>query len=162
MMALFLLVVLSIQALVLSTQGQEAFNNLSEDFKKGVNLALEKLSTHAGVQHHFLFFRSITQSDINPGFDVRYIYHHFLLKPTHCPKGTTESTGCHFRNDRPPIDCAVCYKTFGGNIEVEPRPYVHCIHKPSLTEEMKTLRIKQCNIIGYGSGTPTLLASRGD
>lgn len=161
-MALFLLFFLSVQALVLSCYGQDAYNHLSEDYKKGVNLALEKLSTHAGVQHHFLFFRSITKSDIEPGFDVKYIYHHFVLKPTSCAKGTTDSSACHFRNDRPSIDCAVCYKTFGGNIEAEPKPYVHCIHKPSLTEEMRNLRIQQCNMIGYGSGTPTLLASRGD
>uniref|UniRef100_A0A8C6U4R9 Retinoic acid receptor responder protein 2 n=1 Tax=Neogobius melanostomus TaxID=47308 RepID=A0A8C6U4R9_9GOBI len=161
-MALFWLVLLSVQALVLSSHGHDAYNHLPEDYKKGVNLALAKLSTHSGVQHHFLFFRSITKSDIEPGFDVKYIYHHFLLKPTSCAKGTTDSSACHFRNDRPVIDCAVCYKTFGGNIEAEPKPYVHCVHKPSLTEEMKGLRIDQCNIIGYGSGAPTLLASRVD
>ena len=29
-----------------------------------------------------------------------YIYHHFYLKATNCPKGTVDSTGCQFRNDR--------------------------------------------------------------
>lgn len=35
---------------------------------------------------------------------------------------------------QPLIDCAVCYKTFGGAIETQPKPYVHCVHKPTLTE----------------------------
>lgn len=35
---------------------------------------------------------------------------------------------------QPLIDCAICYKTFAGKIEKEPKPYVHCLHKPALTE----------------------------
>ena len=38
---------------------------------------------------------------------------------------------CFFQ---PLIDCAVCYKTFAGEIERDPKPYVHCVHKPALTE----------------------------
>lgn len=107
------------------------------------------------------------------GFNVNYVYHHFYLKATKCPKGTVDSAACQYRNDRvsfafwfwaasvelcnggtvraplcpnlslvfclcafmqPLIDCAVCYKMYGGNIEQEPKPYVHCIHKPALTE----------------------------
>lgn len=104
-----------------------------------------------------------------------YIYHHFYLKATNCPKGTVDSTGCQFRNDRvsyvwffellfaelvkkksgiwkgeepalthvffclcafmqPLIDCTVCYKTYRDQIEQEPKPYVHCVHKMALTQ----------------------------
>lgn len=161
-MAVLLLFLLSVQGLLLSTDAQESYSRLSETYKKGVDLALHKLHSHKGILHHFLFFRSITQSDIQPGFDVSYIYHHFYLKATSCPKEAHDSTACTFRNDRPLIDCAVCYKTYGENIEPEPQPYVHCIHKPTLTEEMKTERINRCNDIGYNSGAPTLLATTGD
>ncbi|XP_078018875.1 uncharacterized protein LOC144458917 [Epinephelus lanceolatus] len=160
MAALFLLL-FSAGALLVSSNAQEAYNQLPETYRKGVDLALEKLSAHAAIQHHFLFFRSVTKSEIEPGFDVSYIYHHFYLKATKCQKGTVDSTGCQFRNDRPLIDCAVCYKTFRGEIEQEPKPYVHCIHKPTLTEEMKTARVNHCNTLGYSSGSLTLLASTG-
>eukprot|EP00064_Thunnus_orientalis_P009671 superscaffoldBa00001242_g9696 len=160
-MAALSLLLFTFGAFFVSANAQEAYKKLPETYKKGVDLALEKLNSHAGVQNHFLFFRSIAQSDIEPGFDVTYIYHHFYLKATKCPKGTVDSTGCQFRNDRPLIDCAVCYKTFGGNIEQEPIPYVHCVHKPALTEEMKDSRVEHCNRMGYSSGAPTLLASTG-
>ena len=101
---------------------------------------------------------------------------------------------------QPLIDCAICYKTFRGEIEQEPQPYVHCVHKPALTEvslftgrslflndhtakteynflnlfsdffhfsfcsewqEMKAGRVDRCNTMGYSSGAPTLLTSKG-
>ncbi|KAK5878120.1 hypothetical protein CesoFtcFv8_025558 [Champsocephalus esox] len=160
-MAVFLLLLVSSGVLFFSSNAQGAYEKLPENYKKGVDLALEKLDSHAGIQHHFLFFRSITKSDISPGFDVTYVYHHFYLKATKCPKGTVDSTACQFRNDRPLIDCAVCYKTFREEIEQEPKPYVHCVHKPALTEDMKTTRLNHCNTMGYSSGAPTLLASTG-
>ncbi|XP_042366717.1 uncharacterized protein si:ch1073-406l10.2 [Plectropomus leopardus] len=158
-MAALLLLLFSAGALFLSSDAQEAYNQLPETYRKGVDLALEKLNSHVGIQHHFLFFRSVSKSDIEPGFDVSYIYHHFYLKATKCAKGTVDSASCQFRNDRPLIDCAICYKMFGGEIEQEPKPYVHCVHKPALTEEMKTTRVNHCNMLGYSSGSPTLLAS---
>uniref|UniRef100_A0A3B4YSF5 Retinoic acid receptor responder protein 2 n=1 Tax=Seriola lalandi dorsalis TaxID=1841481 RepID=A0A3B4YSF5_SERLL len=160
-MAALLLLLLSVGALFFSSNAQEAYNRLPETYKKGVDLALEKLNSHAGIQHHFLFFRSVSKSDIESGFDVSYIYHHFLLKATKCPKGTVDSTACKFRTDRPLVDCAVCYKMFGGEIEQLPKPYIHCIHRPALTEEMNVERINHCNRMGYSSGAPTLLASMG-
>uniref|UniRef100_A0A4W6FB44 Retinoic acid receptor responder protein 2 n=1 Tax=Lates calcarifer TaxID=8187 RepID=A0A4W6FB44_LATCA len=160
-MAALLLLLLSVGALFISSNSQESYNSLPETFRKGVDLALERLNSHTGIQHHFLYFRSITKSDIEPGFDVSYIYHHFYLKATKCQKGTVDSTSCQFRNDRPLIDCAVCYKTFQGEIEADPKPYVHCIHKPALTEEMKADRVEHCNRMAYSSGAPTLLASLG-
>lgn len=35
---------------------------------------------------------------------------------------------------QPLIDCAVCYKTYRDQIEQEPKPYVHCVHKTALTQ----------------------------
>lgn len=39
-----------------------------------------------------------------------------------------------FLSYQPMIDCAICYKTFKGEIQVEPKPYIHCVHKPTLTK----------------------------
>ncbi|KAF7667988.1 hypothetical protein LDENG_00037540 [Lucifuga dentata] len=158
-MAALLLFLLSSGALLSSGHAQEAYSKLADTYRKGVDLALLKLNSHAGIQHHFLYFRSIVKSDIESGFNLSYIYHHFYLKATKCPKGTVDGTACQFRNDRPLIDCAVCYKTFNGGIEPEPKPYIHCVHKPALTEEMKAARVDHCNTMGYSSGAPTLLAS---
>ncbi|XP_034428612.1 uncharacterized protein LOC117754067 [Hippoglossus hippoglossus] len=161
MAALLLLLLSSVGALFLASDAQEAYDKLPQTYRGGVDLALEKINSHAGIQQHFLYFRSVTKSDIEPGFDVSYIYHHFYLKATKCQRGTVDSSACRFRNDRPLVDCAVCYKTFREEIEQEPKPYVHCIHKPALTEEMKVGRVEHCNRMGYSSGAPTLLASTG-
>ncbi|KAE8279740.1 hypothetical protein D5F01_LYC21869 [Larimichthys crocea] len=163
-MAASFLLLFIVGALFVSSNAQENGDNykqLPETFKKGVDLALENLHSHAAIQHHFLFFRSLTKSDIEAGFDVKYIFHHFYLKATNCQKGTADLTACQFRNNRPLIDCAVCYKTFREEIEQDPKPYIHCIHKTSLTQEMKAARQQHCNNMGYSSGATTLLASTG-
>lgn len=108
---------------------------------------------------------------LQPGFGVAYIFHHFYLKATTCPRGTTDTSGCQLRNDRvslppfllllrccyfsqdlsrlalrlplcvqPLIDCAVCYKTLRDQIEPDPRPYVHCVHKTALTQVLPSLQ----------------------
>uniref|UniRef100_A0A667ZYM5 Retinoic acid receptor responder protein 2 n=1 Tax=Myripristis murdjan TaxID=586833 RepID=A0A667ZYM5_9TELE len=158
-MAALLLLLLGAGVALVSANGQEAYNQLPDAYRKGVDLATENLNSHVGIRHHFLFFRSLVKSDIEPGFDVSYIYHHFYLKATKCSKGTVDSSQCAFRDDRPLIDCAVCYKTYAGEIEQEPKPYIHCVHKPVLTEDMKVARVEHCNNMGYSSGAPTLLAS---
>ncbi|XP_039982319.1 uncharacterized protein zgc:195173 [Xiphias gladius] len=147
-------------AALYSAKAQGPHNELPDNYKKGVDLALMQLNSHAGVHHHFRFLRSVDRSEIEGGFNVRYLYHHFHLKPTRCAKGTTEPNPqrCPFRNDRPLMDCAVCYKTAADEIEASPKPYVHCIQKPRLTEEMKTTRMEHCKKMSYNSGAPTLLA----
>lgn len=138
---------------------QENYNQLPDDYKKGVDLALQELNSHAGVKHHFLFVRSLAKSDIESGFRVKYLYHNFYLKPTKCAKGTAEvdSQKCPFRNDRPLMNCAVCYKTFADQIENEPKPYVDCVLKPKLTAEIKASRVDRCNKMSYSSGSATTL-----
>uniref|UniRef100_A0A4W4EBN8 Retinoic acid receptor responder protein 2 n=1 Tax=Electrophorus electricus TaxID=8005 RepID=A0A4W4EBN8_ELEEL len=163
-MAEWLHVVVFIAAVFLSSsEGLNDFDKLSDSYKKGVELAIEQVNSHAGVQQHFLFFKSLKQSSIEAGFEVSYFYHHFYLKATKCSRGTenANSKKCAFRNDRPLIDCAMCYKTYREKIEEEPKPFVHCVHRPALTEEMKNTRVEHCNKMGYGSGSPTLLASTG-
>uniref|UniRef100_A0A674B4N8 Retinoic acid receptor responder protein 2 n=1 Tax=Salmo trutta TaxID=8032 RepID=A0A674B4N8_SALTR len=160
-MAALLLLLFSAGVLLPSIEAQEAYSKLPDKYRKGVDLALQQLNSHSGVQHHYLFFKSLLKSDIEPGFDVSYIYHNFYLKATKCVKGTVDARNCKFRDDRPLIDCAICYKTFAGKIEKEPKPYVHCLHKPALTEDMKTTRVDHCNTMSYQSGDATILASKG-
>ncbi|XP_061821271.1 uncharacterized protein [Nerophis lumbriciformis] len=160
-MAALLLLLLSAGALCTCADAQEAYSNLPETLKKGVDLSLEKLNAHTGIQNHFLFLRSVTQSNVEAGFDVVYIYHHFYLKATRCQKGTVDPAGCHFRNDVPMIDCAICYKTFQGEIEQEPKPYLNCLHKPAVTAEVKVSRVEHCNRLAYSIGATNLLASIG-
>lgn len=64
-MAALLLLLFSVGALLSSSNAEENnYNRLNQSFKKGVDLALEKLNSHAGIQHHFVFFRSLLLSDI--------------------------------------------------------------------------------------------------
>lgn len=159
-MAAGLVLLVCAGAVLYSAKAQDPYNELPDSYKKGVDLALEQLNSHTGVHHHFRFLRSLEKSEIESGFGVRYLYHHFYLKPTRCAKGTTESNPqrCPFRNDRPLMDCAVCYKTADDLIELSTRPYIHCIQKPRLTEEMRTTRTEHCRKMSYNSGAPTLLA----
>lgn len=64
MAAVPLLLLLSFGALFFSANAQDAYEKLPEDYKKGVDLALEKLNALSGIQSHFLFFRSLAQSNI--------------------------------------------------------------------------------------------------
>ncbi|KAM9713183.1 uncharacterized protein ACNS7B_023476 [Menidia menidia] len=160
-MAAGLLFLLCSAALLYSAAAQDPYNELPAIQKKGVDLALEQLTSHPGVQHHFRFWKSLDKSEIEGGFKVKYLYHHFSLKPTRCAKGTAASSGlrCQPRNDRPLMDCAVCYKTLSDEIDPSTSPYVHCIQRPRLTQEMRTTRLEHCRKMSYNSGAPTLLAS---
>ncbi|KAJ8272705.1 hypothetical protein GJAV_G00092440 [Gymnothorax javanicus] len=159
---LFLLLIIG--ACASSTAGQAAYDQLPAVYKKGVDLALEQLKSHTSISHLFLFFKSLTKKDEESGFNVNYIYHNFHLKATKCAKDTTNPDPklCPFRNDRPLIDCAVCYKTLSGEVETEPKPYVNCVHKPALTEDMKTKRAERCEKMNFNSGAVTLLGITGE
>lgn len=43
---------------------------------------------------------------------------------------------------QPLIDCMTCYKTYLDVIQENPKPYIHCIHKPALTKVNITKRAK--------------------
>ncbi|CAL8398862.1 unnamed protein product [Arctogadus glacialis] len=160
-MCVLLWVVLAIGVLLCPAQASDGYSRLDQSSRAGVDLVVQQLHAHVGVQAHFLFFRSVEKFDIEAGFGARHILHHFLLKPTTCAKGTTPATAetCPFRNDRPLMDCTVCYKMFRDEIEAEPKPYVHCIQKPKLTQMMKQTRRDHCRRMSYTRGAPTLLAS---
>ncbi|XP_059182608.1 uncharacterized protein LOC131961751 isoform X2 [Centropristis striata] len=153
-MAAGLLLLVCAGAVLYSAGAQDSYDGLPNYQKKGVDLALEQLNTHAGVHHHFRFLRSLEKSSIESGYVVRYLYHHFYLKPTRCAKGTTDSNPqtCPFRNDRPLMDCAACYETTGDKIELNPTPYVHCIQKPRLTQEIRTARTDHCRKMASNAG----------
>ncbi|KAM8881200.1 uncharacterized protein ACB058_001440 [Synchiropus picturatus] len=154
------LVLLCVGALLGWARSQDPYSQLPDTYKLGVDLALENLHSLEGVQHHFRFLRTLKKSDISSGFGVTYYFHHFYLKPTRCPRGTgfSEPERCPFRNDRPLMDCAVCYKVSADQMEASPKPYVHCIQRPRLTEEIKSSRTDHCRKLNYNSGAPTLLA----
>lgn len=158
-MAARLLLLICAGALLLPAEAQSSYDQLSDSYKKGVDLALEQLRSHSKVVHHFRFLRSVDKSEHDAGFGESVLYHHFYLKPTRCDKGTTlDPERCAFRNDRPLMDCAVCYKMASGQMEAEPEPYVHCIQKPRLTQEMKTKRLNIFKRMRYITGAATTLA----
>lgn len=160
MSSVLLLLLICAGALLSSAGAQDAYDLLPDHYKKGVDLALDHLSFFSGVHHHFRFFRSVDKSDVQSGFNQAYVYHHFYLKPTRCAKGTPVSNlhRCSFRNDRPQMDCAVCFRTDADEIAPNPKPYVHCIQKPRLTQEMRVVRWEHCSKHNYNSGSATLLA----
>ena len=72
-----------------------------------------------------------------------------------------EPAGCDwfgvFVSVQPLIDCAVCYKTYDGVVEASPKPYVHCIHRPALTEVSALgLTFTRCSHIQTSSYRMTL------
>ncbi|KAK9527588.1 hypothetical protein VZT92_014136 [Zoarces viviparus] len=162
-MAAGLLLLVCAGAVLYSAQAQDPYDGLPGDYKKGVDLALEQLNTRTRVHHRVRFFRTMGKSDIESGFGGKYVSHHFYLKPTRCAKGSTVSNAqtCPFRNDRPLIDCAVCYKTAADQIESFPKPYVHCIQKPRLTEDTRTARREHCRNMSYNPGGRTIMGMRG-
>lgn len=46
------------------SEAQNEFTKLPESYRKGVRLAEKQVNSHNGVQHHFLFFKSLKQSNI--------------------------------------------------------------------------------------------------
>ncbi|KAG5841830.1 hypothetical protein ANANG_G00171140 [Anguilla anguilla] len=97
---LFLL--LTVGVCVSLSEGQAAYDQLPDLYKKGVDLALVQLKSHTSIPHHFLFFKSLTTSDVEAGHSVTYIRHNFYFKPTKCSKDTADPDPkrCPFRNDR--------------------------------------------------------------
>uniref|UniRef100_A0A3B3T7L0 Retinoic acid receptor responder protein 2 n=1 Tax=Paramormyrops kingsleyae TaxID=1676925 RepID=A0A3B3T7L0_9TELE len=162
-MEFVLLIALFVPALLAAPEGEKAYNKLSKPYRDGVDLAVQQVNSHSKIQQYFFFFKSMAKTESESGFGVNYIYHNFYLKPTTCTKSTQNASpkNCPFRNDRPMIDCAVCYRTVLGVIDNDPNPYIHCIHKPSLSKEMIQKRAEHYRQMTYSHGAPTLLASKG-
>lgn len=70
MAAGLLLLVCAAGAVLYSAQAQDPYNQLPDNYKKGVDLALEQLNSHAGVHHHFRFLRSLEKSDIEVNLEI--------------------------------------------------------------------------------------------
>uniref|UniRef100_A0A665UAN3 Retinoic acid receptor responder protein 2 n=1 Tax=Echeneis naucrates TaxID=173247 RepID=A0A665UAN3_ECHNA len=159
-MAAGLLVLVCAGAVLLSAEAQEPYEDLPESYRQGVDLALEQLNSHAGVRFHLRFLKSLEKREIEHGFRVKYLYHRFHLRPTSCPKNTPDPNPqrCPFNKNRPLMDCAVCYKTIADQMEATPKPYVHCIQRPRLTQDMIRMREEQFSKMHYKTGAPTLLA----
>lgn len=62
MATLFLFVLLGC---LWSAGAQAELKKLSDGYKAGAELAMEQVNTHPGVQQHFLFFKSLKQSEVD-------------------------------------------------------------------------------------------------
>uniref|UniRef100_A0A8C6U6A3 Retinoic acid receptor responder protein 2 n=1 Tax=Neogobius melanostomus TaxID=47308 RepID=A0A8C6U6A3_9GOBI len=146
-------------ALLYVAAAQNPYNDLPVGYRRGVDLALEQLNSSTAVPHHYRLFWTVEKTESDSGQGLKYLYHHFRLKPTRCAKGTTGTNAqrCPFRNDRPLMDCVTCYKTSSDQIEQIPEPYVNCIQKPRVTEEIKSARIDHCKKMAYVPGASSLV-----
>ena len=63
-MCVLLWVVLVVGVLLCPTQASDEYSRLDQNDRAGVDLVVEQLHAHVGVQTHFLFFRSVDKSDI--------------------------------------------------------------------------------------------------
>lgn len=72
-MAAGLLLLVCAGAVLSSAQAQDPYNQLPDNYKKGVDLALEQLNSHAGVHHHFRFLRSLEKSDIEVNLESEFM-----------------------------------------------------------------------------------------
>ncbi|KAF6720536.1 hypothetical protein FQA47_009050 [Oryzias melastigma] len=134
------------------------YDQLPDVYRSGVDLVLEQLSSHASVQHHFIYLRSLEKTEIEGSFGVKYFNHHFFLKPTRCARGASREQHCPPRNDRPLMDCLICYKTIYGQMDSNPKPYIHCMQRPRITAEMLAAREAECKKVSYNPGAATILA----
>lgn len=154
-----LLLVVVLLGCVWSAEGQAELMKLADGYKAGAELAVEQVNKHQGLQQHFLFFSSIKKSEVDGGFGAKYLSHQFYLKATQCAKDTAaaDASKCAFKNGRPLIDCMTCYKTYKDAIQENPKPYIHCVHKPALTKDMMKARRDFCDQMSYSAGSVTLL-----
>lgn len=69
------LTLVSVGVLLGSSEAQDDIGKLQDDYKKGVELAIQQINSHAGIKSHFLFFKSLSKSDI----DVRDFFLAFCI-----------------------------------------------------------------------------------
>lgn len=63
-MAARLLLLLCVGAVLSWVGAEDAYADLPESYRSGVDLALEQLNSHAGVHHHFRFLRSLEKAEM--------------------------------------------------------------------------------------------------
>lgn len=78
-MAAGLLLLVFAGAVLCSTEAQDPYNELPDNYKKGVDLALQNLNSHAGVHHHFLFLKSLQKSEIEVNLEFMVLYLSYLI-----------------------------------------------------------------------------------
>lgn len=64
LLLLMMMMMISVGALLPSETQRNPYSQLSPSLKGGVDLALEKLHSHAAIQQHLVFLRSLSTSDI--------------------------------------------------------------------------------------------------
>lgn len=79
-MAAGLLLLVCAGAVLYSAQAQDPYNQLPDNYKNGVDLALEQLNSHAGVHHHFRFLRSLEKSDIEVNLESEFMIYLFFYQ----------------------------------------------------------------------------------
>lgn len=73
-MSLLPLALLLVAGVLSSAEAQSSFSKLPDSYKKGVELAEQNLNAHEGVQHHFLFFKTIQQSQIEVNLSLCFLF----------------------------------------------------------------------------------------
>lgn len=80
-MAVFLFLVLVSAGVFLdTTEAQEDLSKLPDNYRKGVELAVEQVNSYKTIKSVFLFFKSVHKSDI----DVSIIFQAFSNLPSFC------------------------------------------------------------------------------
>lgn len=67
-MAFVLSILLLVAGVWSGAEAQEAYDKLSEPYRKGVDLALQQVNNLPAVRQTFLFFKTIEQSDLDVSF----------------------------------------------------------------------------------------------
>lgn len=62
-------------AVLRAAAAQEPYDGLPDIYKHGVDLAVAQLGTHARVQHHFRFLRSVEKSEFAVSLFLIWLFH---------------------------------------------------------------------------------------
>lgn len=75
-MAAGLLLLVCAGAVLYSAEGQDPYDELPDNYRKGVDLAIDQLNSHAHVVHHFRFMKSLEKSEmeVNVASEFTFIF----------------------------------------------------------------------------------------
>lgn len=77
-MTVFLFLVLVSAGVFLdTTEAQEDLSKLSDNYRKGVELAVKQINSHQTIKSTFLFFKTVEKSDID--VSIFFFFKHSLL-----------------------------------------------------------------------------------